>query len=194
MMDESMENKARATSGNCATLKRRSFRGQYFSFDAIAASIIFIIAVSILSSYWFGINSVMDSQTDRMNIEAMRLSDTLMTTGYPQNWNMNIGGANQLGLLKTQASNEFDAAKIIKMRDYSFDPADYGKLKGLFKIGGYEFYGQIRKNGTSAPLYSFGKDFSATSPTNIASMQRIGVLDGEFVYLRVFLWTNSSVG
>ncbi len=57
-------------------------KGQYFSFDAIIASIIFILTFVSLVSYWFSVKSSLDSKEDEISKEAARISDTLFTPGY----------------------------------------------------------------------------------------------------------------
>lgn len=58
-------------------------RAQYFSFDAIIASVIFIMAVVALLSYWHSIKSYLDGQNDQMNKDIVRISDLLFSPPTP---------------------------------------------------------------------------------------------------------------
>ena len=169
--------------------KTRFKKGQYFSFDAIVAALIFIIAISVLTSYWFGIKSVIDSQTDDMNLEAMRFSDLLMTTGYPLDWQASPTTANQIGLMQSQTANIFDQSKIVALRDYS--NTNYPAVRSVTNFGKYEFFVNI--SDASGTYYYFGNDPAAGNPTNVVTVQRVGVLNDKFVNMRVFVWTNATV-
>ena len=54
-------------------------KGQYFSFDAIIASVIFVLALVALLSYWHSVRSFLDYQNDPMSKEAIRVSNLLFT-------------------------------------------------------------------------------------------------------------------
>jgi len=63
-------------------------RGQYFSFDAIVASVIFLLALSILVNHWYALRSQMGEEGSYLQNEAHRISDLLLGTG-----DYNVGGA-----------------------------------------------------------------------------------------------------
>jgi len=58
-----------------------SKKGQYFSFDAIVAAVIFVLAISILSNHWFSLRAQMDEQTLFLQDEAIRLSEIFVSPG-----------------------------------------------------------------------------------------------------------------
>ncbi|MGV8084730.1 MAG: hypothetical protein ACP5N9_00575 [Candidatus Bilamarchaeum sp.] len=58
-------------------------KGQYFSFDAIIASVIFVMALVALLSYWHSVKSYLDSQNDEISKEAIRISDALLSPPSP---------------------------------------------------------------------------------------------------------------
>lgn len=58
-------------------------RGQYFSFDAIIASVIFILALVALISYWYSVRSFLDFQNDQLSKDAVRVSNLLFTPAAP---------------------------------------------------------------------------------------------------------------
>lgn len=58
-------------------------RGQYFSFDAIIASVIFVLAIMALLSYWHSVRSFLDYQNDPLSKDAIRVSNLLFTPPSP---------------------------------------------------------------------------------------------------------------
>ncbi|MFH1393956.1 MAG: hypothetical protein ABII71_00405 [Candidatus Micrarchaeota archaeon] len=54
-------------------------KGQYFSFDAIVASVIFVLALMALLSYWHGVRSYLDFQNSDVQSNAIRISNLLFT-------------------------------------------------------------------------------------------------------------------
>ncbi|VVB98031.1 Uncharacterised protein [uncultured archaeon] len=57
-------------------------KGQYFSFDAIIASVIFILTFMALVSYWFSVKSSLESKDDQISKEAARISDSMLTPAF----------------------------------------------------------------------------------------------------------------
>jgi len=60
----------------------KTTKGQYFSFDAIIAVLIFILTMVSLLSYWSNARSAMDSQKSEMTKEALRISDIIFSPPY----------------------------------------------------------------------------------------------------------------
>ncbi|MBD3210326.1 hypothetical protein GF318_03005 [Candidatus Micrarchaeota archaeon] len=58
-------------------------RGQYFSFDAIIASVIFVLALVALLSYWHSVRSFLDYQNDQLSRDAVRISNLMFTPPEP---------------------------------------------------------------------------------------------------------------
>jgi hypothetical protein len=58
-------------------------RGQYFSFDAIIASVIFVLALVALLSYWHSLRSFLDYQNDMLSRDAVSVSNLLFTPPEP---------------------------------------------------------------------------------------------------------------
>jgi len=58
-------------------------KGQYFSFDAIIAAVIFIMALVALLSYWHSVKSYLDYQNDPVSQDAVRISNLLFTPPTP---------------------------------------------------------------------------------------------------------------
>lgn len=58
-------------------------KGQYFSFDAIIAAVIFVMALVALLSYWHSVKSYLDYQNDQLSRDAIRVSNLLFTPPAP---------------------------------------------------------------------------------------------------------------
>ncbi len=58
-------------------------KGQYFSFDAIIAAVIFVMALVALLSYWHSVKSYLDYQSDPLSRDAVRISNLLFTPPSP---------------------------------------------------------------------------------------------------------------
>lgn len=69
-------------SNSFRTAACRHRKGQYFSFDAIVASIIFIITFITLVSYWFSVKSSLESKEEELAKEAARISDSLLSPAF----------------------------------------------------------------------------------------------------------------
>lgn len=59
------------------------FKGQYFSFDAMVAAIIFILTLVSLLSYWHSVRLSLENQHDIFLKDAFRISELLLSPGYP---------------------------------------------------------------------------------------------------------------
>ncbi len=67
----------------CATdCKKNCRKGQYFSFDAIVASVIFILTFISFLSYWFSVKSALDSKDEELSREAARITDGMFTPAF----------------------------------------------------------------------------------------------------------------
>ena len=85
-------------------------KGQYFSFDAIIASLIFLMAIVSLISYWHSIRTSVGYQNSEMLTEAFRISDLLMGPGYPPD--VDCVDMNQIGLAISNADGRVKADRI----------------------------------------------------------------------------------
>lgn len=87
-------------------------KGQYFSFDAIIASLIFILTIVSLLSYWYSVHAALDYQNYELMKEAIRVSDLVLTPGNPENWGQDRGKINQLGFANSWEDKRLNFSKI----------------------------------------------------------------------------------
>ncbi len=81
-------------------------KGQYFSFDAIIASVIFVMALIALLSYWYAVKNYLESQNDELEKEAIRISNLLLSPSYPSS---DCSQIESLGLAKSWNDSRIDA-------------------------------------------------------------------------------------
>lgn len=56
-------------------------QGQYFSFDSIVASVIFVLALVMLLSAWQNVRILLDHQTNALGLEALRIGESILAPG-----------------------------------------------------------------------------------------------------------------
>jgi hypothetical protein len=84
-------------------------KGQYFSFDAIIASVIFVLALVALLSYWHSVRSFLDFQNDALSKDAVRVSNLLFTPSSPSS---NCASLERLGFARSWGDRRLDQSVI----------------------------------------------------------------------------------
>lgn len=190
-------------------------KGQYFSFDAIVATVIFVLAISLLVNYWFGARAVMEGMEEDMYREALRLGDSLLTPGNPSSapsfWEDFLSTTpdqiNQVGFADSPGTNILDGrtdGKLDKFRDYvgtsPSPPADptafinsdpeYLKGKELLRSP-YNYRINITQAGSLSPDFDIGAP--PYNAKNVVQIRRVALLrrdagDPVFATLELTLW------
>ena len=101
-------------------------RGQYFSFDAIVASVIFILALVTLLSTWHSLRTGLEHQSSPLGFEALRIGEALLTPGSPVT--TDCAEMTSLGLAISWSDRRLDDEKLASCATLSA-----GELKG--KLG-----------------------------------------------------------
>mgnify|MGYP001603673098 CR=1 FL=1 len=173
-------------------------KGQYFSFDAIIATVIMVLATTSLLAYWYGAQSVVDSRTGPLYADSLRIAGSLLSPGSPSNWadKPDFSSVKQLGL-SDDFSNHLNRSKIEKLNEaagvfYSSSPpaseSNYTKVGRILRSPA-EYYIVIERtdgNSTFGP-YTIGYSYPANA-REVAIAHRGATIDGMPVRLRVFLW------
>ena len=132
-------------------MKQARSKGQYFSFDAIIATVIVVISMTTLVAYWFSIQSVVDTRSNTLQSAASAMADTLLSPGIPANWTIPVIDPNtglkvypvqQRGLANgfTNDINETKSAvlqQLVNNIDYYSASSAYNQTKSLFHLGGF---------------------------------------------------------
>ncbi|OIO21963.1 hypothetical protein COV61_04940 [Candidatus Micrarchaeota archaeon CG11_big_fil_rev_8_21_14_0_20_47_5] len=168
-------------------------KGQYFSFDAIAAVLIFILALSILGNYWFGIKATMNESSVNLQEEALAVSDGLLTPGQPEDWDEKIGELEeigQIGFAQGFGTVVLDANKIIAFRDYAdgiIPGGSYLESKKLLNT----IYDYTIEINTGVAEYNIGIDVPSSAKNVAVATRGIILLNGENKEagtMKVYLW------
>ncbi len=132
-------------------------KGQYFSFDAIVASIIFILTFISLVSYWFSVKSMLESKENELEKQAIRISDFMLI-------NLTISHEDK---------------RIMNNTLQTLSSLNYGQLKNRFNSP-YNIFINITKQGKNngMPIVVLG---NAPPPKirDIAKVRRVFILVNE---------------
>ena len=175
--------------------KGLNMKGQYFSFDAIIATVIMVLAATSLLAYWYGAQAVLDSRTGSMYSDSLRIAGSLLSPGSPSNWadQPDLSSVKQIGL-SDDFSNKLNRSKIEKLSAtvgvFSSPPLppNYSAVGNILRSPA-EYYIVIERtdgNSTIGP-YTIGYRYPANA-REVVIAHRGASIDGIPVHLRVFLW------
>ena len=171
-------------------------KGQYFSFDAIIATVIMVLAFSSLVAYWYGAQAVVESRTYSRVADADRIAESLLSPGSPADWNAAghpLGDIRQLGIA-TSFGNELDMDKVDKLSaDASPAGGYYDAVGSLLRTGG-DYYILIEQadepsgglEKTIAPHYPSNASYVAVATRGVTFKDASGI--SHPARMRVFLW------
>lgn len=100
-------------------------KGQYFSFDAIVASVIFMMAVVMLLNYWHSVRTFLEYQSGDISREAMRISAMLFSPPSPATaTGNNCRNMQTIGLFNSFESKQVNETTLDCLQSaYRTDPA-----------------------------------------------------------------------
>jgi len=177
-------------------------KGQYFSFDAVVAAVIMVVAFTALVSYWFGAQSVIEDRANPMYADALRISDMLISPGFPQSWQtddpsgvFSLDNTKQIGLT-LGFGNELDRKKLERLKGlipaYGLHASNwegnYAAIGRLLRASG-DYYIIVEQTDTNSASnqYTFGKPYPENA-TSVAVAHRGATLEGHPMRLRIFIW------
>jgi hypothetical protein len=173
-----------------------NMKGQYFSFDAIIATVIMVLAFSSLVAYWYGAQAVVESRTHSKLADANRIAESLLSPGAPSNWDTlaDMNGIRQVGIA-TSFGNELDISKVEKLEEYAdISGSTYWAAGNLLRAGG-EYYILIERtntytaSGENEIIAQIGNNgYNSADAKYVVVANRGATLDGRPVRMRVFLW------
>lgn len=141
-------------------------KGQYFSFDAIIASVIFVMALVALLSYWHSVKSYLDSQNDDISKEAIRISDSLLS---PPNPSSNCASLLKLGLATSWDDKRINSS-ILDCASRMSPTALKQNLSSSYGVS----IAVSRVGSESTLLYTLGGPVPVTpAPTNVVKVRRL---------------------
>ena len=172
-----------------------NMKGQYFSFDAIIATVIMVLAFSSLVAYWYGAQAVVESRTYSRLADANRIAESLLSPGSPSNWAdgyHDMADVRQLGIAKG-FNNELNKSKVAALEAIASPAAYYRETGNLLRAGG-DYFILIERTNTDAAngeneiVAQIGTYPIPASANNVVVANRGATLDGRPVRMRVFLW------
>lgn len=208
----SNNNKKRAK-GVAFTSEVLTKKGQFFSYDAISGGVVFLIAVALLYSYWFGASPTMqkEARADLVR-ETLRLSDALLTTGSPNDWQTQLSTAlsppppatsnpsdvqaainsiKQVGLMASLEENELDKDKLNNLKlflETDFD-VNYLKLKQKLNFA-YDFNVTIEANNVFYDCVGKCGVRASPNPQELVETTRVITMDDDLARLKINAWYN----
>ncbi len=184
--------------------RNKSKKGQYFSFDAITAVVIFMITISLVISYWFTIQGLMDTNDSDAYRTAIKLSDTLVSKGNPEwdglgSWVDKIpANPDDVLIAGFRVNNNVPILNEVMIQnlenyvgnvgDGTYQDVSYKNLIQALRTGyninikvykEYEFAG-----GLGSPTYNIGLDNYIGTNKTVASYTRIITLNDSLGNLR----------
>ncbi len=165
-------------------------KGQYFSFDAVIATVIMVVAITSLAAYWLGVQSVVESRNNPLYADALRIAESLVSPGSPANWTEESGldSVRQIGLAKSY-DGELDAGKILAFRDLVQTQLKYNETRRLMRAPS-EYFITIQRTdvaGDALMDFEIGAPLLANA-TEVAIAHRGAILEGKPMRITVYLW------
>jgi hypothetical protein len=169
---------------------RRFAKGQYFSFDAIAASVIVVLAFSSLLAYWYGMQSVVESRASDPYYDSIRIAESLLSPGSPPDWETRVADTKQIGVAKN-FSNELSRQKIEGLQALYSSQGGKEKVNRLLRVGGSTMHYQIaivQTDALSGQVKFIIGEAPLSNATLVAVAHRGGSLEGHPMHITVTLW------
>ena len=179
-------------------------KGQYFSFDAIIAAVIFALAISVLSSHWVALRAQMDGSDTYLQQEAYRISDVLLgagepvyaTRGDPRNWYLSPQNAKRAGLAISNSNpNLLNYTTIEQMHNLN-TPANYEQWALLLSTGA-NFWVEINMTNATDPgrpyNFLFGQAPADKSKAQIVQVRRAVAVQQDIIGGNKYYWANLTV-
>ncbi|MEM4348766.1 MAG: hypothetical protein QXN37_04335 [Candidatus Anstonellaceae archaeon] len=165
-------------------------KAQYFSFDAIVASVIIIIAMTVFASYWFGVQSIVESKNNPLYADALRVAESLLSPGSPSNWTLYSSTPDQIrqiGFAKDFFTHELDLQKIEEFESMVSTRAGYIAAGKILRTTSDYFIVVEQTDNSAGFSYSFGNRVPPTA-SEVVVAHRGATLEGKPVRIQVYLW------
>jgi len=149
-------------------------KGQYFSFDAIIASVIFMIAVVMLLSYWHSVKTFLEYQSGDMSREAMRIAAMLLSPPSPSYALGNKCGSMQsIGLVNSFVDKTINESTLECLQQQN---STFLKSKFATPYNVAISVTKVAKAGSSKPDYTIGTIDTSKPSSEIVKIRRIATL------------------
>ena len=154
-------------------------KGQYFSFDAIIATVIMVIAFTSLVAYWYGVQSTIEERTGTTYNDALRIADSLFSPGVPADWpSQPITDIRQIGFAD-DFSNQLNRSKVQRLENIvnpfgAPDSTTYPAVGNIFRVQDYYITVEPVNGSGSGAFYIGSSNF--TNARQVAVANRGGTM------------------
>ncbi|MCX6770337.1 MAG: hypothetical protein NT051_06740 [Candidatus Micrarchaeota archaeon] len=167
-------------------------RAQMLSTDLIISLSLFLAAMLIFLFIWSSISYSYWEQRSELDMQTALISIAdaqALSPGIPSDWEVSSQeNATSFGLAVSK--NVLAGEKVRKMQ--SLFHSDYSLMKERAGAGRFDVFISI-SDSSGATLYSFGRLANFTDrQISSASAQRLCLLDGQTVTLKVMLWRTKG--
>jgi hypothetical protein len=180
-------------------------KAQVWSYDLIIGSILFLIAIGILTFFWWSVTTSISRNEEKIIQESLKFSDALLTPGFPQDWSIiplpdfqwMWSSVKQVGLTVNNTKRTLDWIKTGCF--YSMSSINYTLAK-LTARSHYDYYITLnRYNGTEYAIpinfmwyinSSTGLDPLISNAKSIVKTERIVIYQNETVRFKLLTWTD----
>ncbi len=155
-------------------------KAQIWYTDFMVGVLIFVIVIVLYYEYANNLNQDPDKLTSDLIMDAKSITSSLITEGYPTNWNQS--NVQMIGL--TDGNQRLVQEKIDVLAGM-----DYGEMKTKLRTS-YEYYLFLEDfNGTRILLGGEeGVGLNSTDSKNLVSLTRVVIYDSRLIRMVVQVW------
>jgi hypothetical protein len=161
-------------------------KGQYFSFDAIVAAIIFSIGILLFINYFSHMQPILESNMNSDYQDGLRIGEGLLSEGVPSNWHTgSISGVKHFGLL---TGDSLDKNKINRLSSWA--SSDYEKVGNILRTNS-NYYILIKYADDYTQIASIGNSNYTNAKSSISVYRGAIIKDGSIyrpVSIQLILW------
>lgn len=177
-------------------IKLKSFKAQFWSFDALFAIVIFMAAITILALAWLNISNELALSSGgasyTMQLQAQAVGQNLVSAGSPADWQSVVSpsspatwGSVGVGLAVSQGSQALSPAKIYALQSMvNYNYSDAGPVLGTT----YNYY--IIINSSSFNI-TMGRNPTTSNAVTTFLNRKSAFVNGVAAQVTVFIWSGS---
>jgi len=158
----------------------KSKKAQAWGFDIITAMGIFIFGLTIFFLYTINYPNNEEEKLDELLYEGNIVADSLLSTGFPENWT--ISSVSRIGLL---TNSSIDQNKLEQF--YTISSTEYQRTISMFGIK-YNYFVNFSDSITISGQPISGIGLFSQSPQNNIKISRISIYEGKPVTVEVYVW------
>lgn len=155
-------------------------KAQAWGFDLMVGVSIFFLGMLLFFLYALNLPSERDETFTEMNYEGNLIGDSLLSEGFPSNWNsdnvVNIGILSDGKVNNTKFKEFYDLALV-----------DYNRTRRIFNVEN-DYYVYFSRPVTVDGVVIHGIGLNDSNPRNVVKVTRVVVHDNEVKNLNINVW------